>query len=112
MTLPAKRARSITVDGARYRWIVSDADAPALKVFIQAAHGHGPKLEVWADEVVTPAAVAACVRAAVAGGWAPDVPGPALVGGLYGRAWGLAVLDVEQSVAGRRARGRARTRRR
>jgi hypothetical protein len=77
MALPAKRARSITVDDARYRWTISDADGPmVIKLIVQAEHGHGPKLILWSrDQEITPAVVVHHVRAAFESGWEPDVPG-------------------------------------
>ena len=89
VTLP-RRARPIVVDGQRYRWIASGADAPQwLKIVVQAQAGVGSRLLANVDSGyalsahrgwfqrthVGSALVGDAIRLGLARGWQPDRPG-------------------------------------
>jgi hypothetical protein len=86
MALRGKAAHSIDVDGARYKWVASDSQAPyCLDVWVQCASGEGQKLharvpygepEGFQSSSVTPAIVARLVREALSLGWRPEERGP------------------------------------
>ncbi len=94
MTLPRKNSRSILVDAARFRYIVSrsgvhDEGVFSLNLTVQISGGHGCILKAhgtltrdcWLDfpamessdkyVIIKPAQVAAVIRRALTGGWKP-----------------------------------------
>ena len=85
--LPRNTARTVSVDGATFRWLVSDAGTGLLLV----ERDGGARLEVtlvreidgtyWTPLAtspgpVTPRIVAGLIAIARARGWEPAVPGP------------------------------------
>lgn len=93
MTLPRKGARSVTVDGQRYRWIASGNDG-TIDVTIQVADGSGPMIHayftyagVWKPRdsnsysldrqgrAVTPEVVRSTIRWALEHDWDPHAAG-------------------------------------
>ncbi len=84
MTLPRKKSRTITVDGVRYRWLVTPVNEHhELQVFVEHADGQGQCLRHVRSQIystagipsMTPRYIAALVRQALASGWRPSVPG-------------------------------------
>lgn len=86
--LPRAKTRTVTVDGGRYRWLVSDVGGGLLLV----ERDGGGRLEVtlsreidglyWlpgqsAPHPITPRLVAAMIALARSRGWQPTAPGPA-----------------------------------
>ncbi len=97
MALTQRGSRPIVVDGIEYRWQVrrrpsycQGIGAP-LTFAVELPGAHGVVLVVRADAarpdnwigsrsaVIRPAQVAACIRAALRGGWRPAQPGPAFL---------------------------------
>jgi hypothetical protein len=88
MTLARKYTRPITVDGARYRWMLKETDYGArfelllVVEAVDAPHGEQLVAHIGADDrregdAVTPAVVAALIREARAAGWSPERRGSA-----------------------------------
>jgi hypothetical protein len=84
MTLPKANSRAITVDGVRYRWLVTAVDERfTMRVLIELAEGQGQRLVLTRDNVyrtagvpaIVPRYVAAVVRHALALGWKPEAGG-------------------------------------
>jgi hypothetical protein len=90
VTLPA-RARRLTIGDLRYRWLVSDRQAPdSLSLWIQEEAGTGARVEArlnfelavssaWGFRQttrVTSGVAARAVKAALEEGWDPRCPGP------------------------------------
>jgi hypothetical protein len=80
VTLARKGTRRITVDGSKYIWKVS-VDSGYFTLVVELESGTGQRLEArtkrdrhWGDKrSITPAGVAAVIRAAVREGWTPGV---------------------------------------
>ncbi|MBV1849348.1 hypothetical protein [Catellatospora tritici] len=97
MALTQRGSRPIVVDGIEYRWLVrrrptySQGIGAPLTFVVELPDAHGAVLVVRTDAarpdnwigspsaVIRPAQVAACVRAALRGGWRPTQPGPAFL---------------------------------
>ncbi|WP_212842801.1 hypothetical protein [Catellatospora sp. IY07-71] len=97
MALTQHASRPIVVDGVEYRWLVrqrpssSQGIGAPLTFAVELPGVHGAVLVVTTDAarpdnwigspsaVIRPAQVAACVRAALRGGWRPAQPGPAFL---------------------------------
>lgn len=83
MTLPRRTSRGITVDGARYRWLVTPVSDFSLRLIIQHDQGQSQRLVLTCREVfgtnrvppITPRYVAASIRHALRAGWMPLAPG-------------------------------------
>ena len=95
MAAPKKGSRTITVDGTKYRWRVRHKPTYSqalgwgrLSFSVETESGSGclllvacsgPRPDAWtpADGAVslTPSKVAAFIRRALAGGWAPEKRG-------------------------------------
>ena len=93
MTLPKKNSRTLTVDAARYRWLVSvhhgvlhltveSADEPGqtLQAFFQPHDQFKRKNDgQWSfhrqGRTITPETVARIIRHGIANGWEPRSPG-------------------------------------
>ncbi|GAA3746928.1 hypothetical protein HDA32_001449 [Spinactinospora alkalitolerans] len=94
MALPQKGSRIITVDGVAYRWRVRSrptysqgigqapmtfavelADSPGRTLVVTTPHPHPGNWMGASATAITPAAVAASIRAALDEGWRPDSPG-------------------------------------
>ena len=87
MTLPRAKSRSITVDGQRYRWLVSSPeDSDQLHLRIEREDVGGQRLlyilSRWEDLepgvqlAIRPRVVAAAIRGGLARGWTPERGGP------------------------------------
>lgn len=83
MTLPRRKSRGLTVDGARYRWLVTPVSDFTQQLIVEHDRGQGQRLVLTRGEVfgtsrvppITPRYVAASVLHALRAGWRPQVPG-------------------------------------
>lgn len=87
MALKKAGSRSITVDGATYRWAFAD-NGDVWNVSIQSATGSGQKLVLsWPTyprptQSITPSLVARAIHQGLAADWAPSIDGPPLHAGF------------------------------
>jgi len=92
-SLPRRKARTVTFEGERYRWVVSDG-AAGVRLFVRRADGTGTRLEVplrfelegfyWFPVLgspgpVTPNIVLLLMATARERGWTPTGNGGAFV---------------------------------
>lgn len=83
MTLPRRKSRGLTVDGVRYRWLVTPVADFTLQLIVEHDRGQGQRLVLTRGEVfgtsrvppITPRYVAASIRHALRAGWTPELPG-------------------------------------
>ena len=83
MTLRRRKSRALTVDGVRYRWLVTSVSEFNLQLIVEHDRGQGQRLVLTRGEVfgasrvppITPRYVAASIRHALRTGWTPLAPG-------------------------------------
>lgn len=83
MTLPRRKSRGLTVDGIRYRWLVTPVSEFSLQLIVEHDRGQGQRLVLTRGEVfgtsrvppIAPRYVAASIRHALRVGWTPRAPG-------------------------------------
>jgi hypothetical protein len=73
MTLPRKGSRITTVDGRRYRWVITRRGEPVQGLVVEFADEPVGRLVASTNPfaVITPTLVAGAVRAARQAGWDP-----------------------------------------
>lgn len=78
MALAKKGSRVMTVDGARYRWVVAPNDEPGLGIVVEAADAPGQRMVTWVDHgtTIAPWLVREAIVHALAQGWQPQARGP------------------------------------
>jgi hypothetical protein len=83
MTLPRRKSRGLTVDGVRYRWLVTPVSEFTQRLIVEHERGQGQRLVLTRGEVfgtsrvppITPRYVVVAIRHAQRAGWTPQVPG-------------------------------------
>lgn len=78
MSLARKGTRIITVDGRRYRWLVSAGHDPNLAIVAELAEGAAQRMVTWVHprlSVITPSLVRRAIRHALDHGWRPGSRG-------------------------------------
>jgi hypothetical protein len=88
MVLAKKGTRLMTVEGARYRWVVAPNDEPGLGIVVEAADSSGQRMVTWIDHgtTISPWLVREAILQALAHGWQPQVRGPERVFRLDARS--------------------------
>lgn len=80
MSLARKGTRLMTVDGARYRWVVAADDEPGLGIVVESADSVGQRMVTWVEHgtTISPWLVREAVLHALSKGWHPQERGPEL----------------------------------
>ncbi|HZH77795.1 MAG TPA: hypothetical protein VEY88_17345 [Archangium sp.] len=78
MALAKKGTRLMTVEGARYRWVVAPNDESGLGIVVEAEDSPGQRMVTWVDHGTTlsPWLVREAILHALAQGWQPRARGP------------------------------------
>jgi hypothetical protein len=78
MALARRGTRVLTVEGTRYRWVVSPGDEPGLGIVVEAADSPGQRMVAWVEHgnTISPWLVRAVILRARAQGWQPQARGP------------------------------------
>ncbi|HEX5746848.1 MAG TPA: hypothetical protein VFZ09_11445 [Archangium sp.] len=78
MGLAKKGTRLMTVEGARFRWVVAPGDEPGLGIVVEAADSPGQRMVTWVDHgtTISPWLVREAILHALAQGWSPRARGP------------------------------------
>lgn len=78
MALAKKGSRLMTIEGARYRWVVAPNDEPGLGIVVEAADSPGQRMVTWVDHgtTISPWLVREAILHALAHGWQPRERGP------------------------------------
>jgi len=78
MALAKKGTRLMTVEGARYRWVVAPNDEPGLGIVVEAEDSPGQRMVTWVDHgtTISPWLVREAILHALAQGWQPRARGP------------------------------------
>ena len=80
MGLAKKGTRLLTVEGARYRWVVAPADEPGLGIVVEDAKSPGQRMVTWVEhgQILSPWVVREAILHALSQGWKPQARGPDL----------------------------------
>ena len=86
MTLAKKTARSITVNGQRFRWCVAPNDEPGMAIVVESASAQGQRMVTWVAHrnTISPWVVRQAIINALESGWHPQERGPELILGIRG----------------------------
>ncbi|MCP3143211.1 hypothetical protein [Pyxidicoccus xibeiensis] len=78
MGLAKKGARLLTVEGERYRWVVTNGGAPVPGIVVEAVEPPRQRMVTWLETVdpVAPWLVREAVLHALSQGWHPRASGP------------------------------------
>ncbi|WP_375773089.1 MafI family immunity protein [Archangium gephyra] len=78
MGLAKKGTRLLTIEGARYRWVVAPNDEPGLGIVVEAADLAGQRMVTWVEHgtAISPWLVREAILHALSQGWSPRERGP------------------------------------